>query len=99
MDLGSELSPPVDRALAPEVFHGPNGPVDAHPGHDFGVGEVSWTGAHLPNALVGLVPMGLDVVDESTQQWPRRGVRGHPRMAGSLEGVQDLAVDVQLNLR
>ena len=43
--------------------------------------------------------MGLDVVDESPQQRPGRGVRGHPRKAGSLEGVQDLAVDVQLVLR
>ena len=99
VDLGSELSPPVDRALAPEALHGPNSPVDAHPGHDFTVGELSRTGAHLPNTLVWLVPLDLNVVDESTQQRPRRRVRGHARKAGSLEGVQDLAADIQLNLR
>ena len=63
------------------------------------MGELLWTGAHLPNTLVGLLPMGLDLVDKSRQKRPRRGVRGHPRMAGSLERVQDLAVDIQLNLR
>ena len=84
VDPGPELSPPLHRAVPAEAFHAPNGPVDANPGHDFGISELSSPGAHLPNTFVRFVPMGLDVVNESPEQRPGRGVRGHPRKEGSL---------------
>ncbi len=54
--------------------------------------------AHLPDALVGLLPVLLQVADQL--QLEQRGVvvAGQARHVGQVQGLGDLAVDVELEL-
>ncbi len=54
--------------------------------------------ADLPQALVGLVPVRLDEVDEGPLERPGVPLVPQAGAAGQVEGVHHLAVDVELAL-
>ena len=103
------------RGCAPHRSSGQRGPlhvsamldgaVEGDPGHDLGVGEVPARTAHLPDAVVGLLPDLLEVLHHRRQQIAA-AARGHrpvcmPRRAGlhrGAAGVEHLAEDVELEL-
>ena len=71
--------------------------VEGDPGHDLRVGEVAPAAAHLPDPLVGLLPGRLEEVKQICPAARRR--RAAQAVAvGLVEGVEDLAVDVELEL-
>ena len=70
VDLLAYLSPLIDRALEVVLLGCLDGPVDGHPGHDFGVGEVTARTTHLPDAVVGLAPTIFHEVHERELELP-----------------------------
>ena len=64
VDPLAQRAPAVDRALEPELLDRADRAVEGDPGHDLGVGEVASAAAHLPDALVRLVPDLLEVLDQ-----------------------------------
>ena len=72
--------------------------VERDPGHDPRVGEVAPAAAHLPDALVGLIPVLGEPVEDRAQLDPERVRERHAPALGEVDGVDDLAVDVQLEL-
>ena len=53
---------------------------------------------HLPYSLVGLPPVRLQPPDDSLDHAPPVRCRRHPELASAKDGVEHLAVDVQLAL-
>src|SRR4029453_19503265 len=60
--------------------------------------EVAGTATHLPDSLVGRVPVFLHEANEGPLQVPRRFVRFQPSFARLVQSVHDLAIYVQLEL-
>jgi hypothetical protein len=54
--------------------------------------------ADLPDSFVGFLPDILEMFEESPLQGPRLGVLGQAATQGLVEGVHDLAEDVELEL-
>ena len=59
MDLLADLAPPLHRSVGSEVLDRSDRPVERHPGHDLGVGEVPAGTPDLPDPVVRLPPPGL----------------------------------------
>ncbi len=55
-DLVAKGAPFLERPFGAVVLDAAHGAVHHYPGHGLGVGEVLASGAHLPDALVRLVP-------------------------------------------
>src|SRR4029450_1972097 len=64
VDLVAGLLPAVQRRFQTELLADSNRTVEHDPGHDLGVREVATRSAGLPDAVVGLTPDRLDVVDD-----------------------------------
>ena len=88
------------RGPAPVHRH-PDGAVECHPGHEPAKDERAATTPCLPDALVGLVPVLAQPVEDADHVVP--GIVAdtrRPEGAGvrDIDGVERLAVDVQLEL-
>ena len=72
------------------------GALDRHPAHQPGVGELPPAAAHLPESLVGLVPVLVHPVDDLADFLP--AVVGNRRavLVVQVDRVNELAVDVEL---
>jgi hypothetical protein len=75
-----------------------DGPVEGDPGHHLGVGEVPPWAADLPDALVRLAPLRLQELEQGLLEVPGRLVALEADVAAQVQGVHDLAVDVELEL-
>ena len=79
VDLVAEAPPALDRPVAPELVVEPHRPIERHPCHHLGVGEVAVGAAHLPDAGVLLPPAVLQPPQQhlaaATTQPDRRGRR------------------------
>src|SRR5581483_1734311 len=73
-------------------------PVECHPAHHLGVGEVTRLAANLPDAAVGLPPDLTDEVRGLGQ--PAAGLRVEAVGGATIKpsGLQQIAVDVELAL-
>lgn len=60
--------------------------------------ELPATTAHLPNPLVGLAPDGLEVLDRSALQFPARVLSDQSAGAALVEGIQNFAKYIELQL-
>ena len=76
----------------------PEGAFDRDPAHQPGVGEVLAAAAGLPDALVGLVPVLADPVDDPGEVLPGVVVDRGAVLVVEVDGVDQLAVDVELEL-
>ena len=73
-------------------------PVEGDPRHDLGMREMLRRSAHLPNALVGLIPdLAPNVQARPARSRPRVD-RGQAVAVSMVERVEDLAVNVELRL-
>jgi len=75
-----------------------DGSVDRDPGHDLGGDEVASAAADLPDAVVGLGPAAGNHVDGAGQQPPEGGGDGAAVAVIQPGGVEQVAVDVELEL-
>src|SRR5919204_1472941 len=98
VDLRPHPAPPVDRPAAAEALDRLHAAVERDPRHHLRVREVAPRPAHLPDALVRLLPGMLEVPQEAPLERP--GLLGGREIVGStlVQRVQDLAVDVELEL-
>src|SRR5581483_12016356 len=72
--------------------------IERRPAEHPRVGIVPAAGARLPDALVGLVPVAAYVVADAAQQALRLAIEGAAVARELVGGVDDLAVDVELEL-
>lgn len=94
----ASFAPAVEFAVELELFEGFDAAIEGDPGHDLRMGEMPARAANFPNALVGLVPMVRDEVDEVTLDVPGVFRRGEAEVAFEVGGVDDLAVNIELKL-
>ncbi len=97
VDLARDLAPVVTRARHALRGRAP-GAVEGDPRHHLGVHEVPPRPAHLPDALVGLVPVLLQEAEQRPLQRPGVPVEADPGGPAEAERVDHLAVDVKLAL-
>ena len=64
VDGVAERLPLFDGAFVTELFGEQNGAIEGDPGHHLGIGEVLRAAAGFPDALVGVLPDGLEVFEE-----------------------------------
>jgi hypothetical protein len=98
VDLGAQPLPARDRGVGTEALGGLDGAVEGDPGHHLGVGELAPRAAHLPDALVGLAPGGLEVVHQGDLAAPDAAVDVTLKPRGRVSKVHHLSVDVELEL-
>ena len=92
-------APPLDRTGHSKLLDRLHCPVQGHPAHDLGVGEVAPWPAHLPDALVRLGPRGLEPLHEVRQHAPGvAGAAAEPELHPGEGSVHQLAIDVELEL-
>ena len=72
-------------------------PIESHPGHDSRVDKVLASPAHLPDALVGLVPVSLQPLEQATEVCPQV-IRDGVIAVIDIDCIHQLAVDIQLIL-
>src|SRR5829696_8377610 len=98
VELAADRPPAVDRALVAAQLDRLDGPVERHPGHHLGVGEVPPGPADLPDALVRLAPLRLQELEQGLLEVPGRLVALQADVSAKVQGVHHLAVDVELKL-
>ena len=98
VDVGPQRPPAIDRSVEIESLDGLDGTVGGHPRHDLGVSELPPRPPHLPDPLIGVAPRSLEEVQEHLLQRPCVIVVREPGERSLVEGVGNLAVDVQLEL-
>src|SRR5262245_47923275 len=90
VNLIAELAPTLERPLQLKVLDAFDGAVEGDPGHDLGVREVTRTSTHLPQALVGLMPNGLEMLEQLQLQVPFGGLGRQAARAALKQGIHDL---------
>ncbi len=98
MDGVAQLSPALDRSIAAVLLHRPHRPVEGHPHHEPGVGEVPILAADLPQPLVRALPVRGEEVEQRQLDRPGEVVLGDAGLARLVQGVEHFAVDVELEL-
>ena len=88
----------VMSAGRPALAGDPNRALDGDPAHQAGVGVVAAAAARLPDPLVGLVPMVYQPLEVAGEVHPAVVVDGQPELVAEVDGVHQLAVDVELQL-
>jgi hypothetical protein len=98
VDLVAYLRPAIKGSFELELLGNSNGSVEDHPCHDLGVRVVATWSAALPDAVVGLPPDCLDMVDDGSPPRPQP-LLDPADDGGSEEGDgDDFAIDVELEL-
>src|SRR5262249_18952340 len=69
-----------------------------HPGHHFGEGKVAATASHFPDSFVRLLPNLLKMLDQFLLQRPGRADGSEAKHPSLMQGIDQLAVDVELKL-
>ena len=76
----------------------PDRALDRDPARQLGVGVVAAAAARLPDPLVGLVPVVYQPLEVAGELQPAVVVEGQPVLVAEVDGVHQLAVDVELQL-
>ena len=98
--MSSATAAPAGRPLGVPALGGQrHAPVDGHPAHDLGGGELLGLPPDLPDALVGVVAVADGVVDQAGHALPDRGgdLRAGPPQLG-VDGVEEHPPHVELLL-
>src|SRR5215207_3425253 len=98
VDFVTETAPVLDRAVELESFRVLNRTIERHPGHYLGIGEMLPRPAHLPDTFIRLAPDSLEILQQRLLQRPACRIRRDPATPALVQGVHDLAVDVELKL-
>src|SRR6185437_4130203 len=81
-----------------ETFDGLDGAVDSGPGQDLGVDEVPARTADLPQAVVRVVPVAFEELQQCQLQIPGVLRGGQPSVSGQVQPVEHLPPGVELVL-
>jgi hypothetical protein len=99
VDLVPQRSPALGRAFASQLVVQSDGTIEGDPRHHLRMGEVPGRAADLPDPRVLLAPAGLEPAQQLFEQRPGE-LRGLDAVLdGVVGGVEQLAVDVELQLR
>src|SRR5690348_11974603 len=95
VDFAANRPPLVEWSVDLQVLRAAYGTIERDPGHDFGVGEMAFAPADLPDSVVGLPPNALEVLDERDLKIEMAAVFFDER-SGVIQGVGKLSVDIEL---
>ncbi len=98
VDGVAELLPFFDGGIAAEVLCDEDGAIEGDPRHHFGVGELPASTAGFPDAFVGPLPDGFEVIEQEHERAKVVGGVATHAAEGVIEGVEQLAVNVELHL-
>ena len=96
--LSRAVGPAIDRRGPPVRGGHPDTAVEGDPAHEPAVGEVLAPSAGLPDALLRLVPVLGQPVQQLADRRPAAVPDRQPALVGEEDAVQRLAVDVELEL-
>src|ERR1700738_4869840 len=94
----AEFPPGTQRRLEVEPFGIAHRAIQSHPRHDLGKRKVATTTSHFPDTLVRLLPDLLKMLDQLLLQCPARPDRSKTERSPLVDGVDELAVHVELKL-
>jgi hypothetical protein len=92
------LPPAIDRAVIAEVLDRLDRAIERYPSHDFGMGEVPARSANLPDAIVWFVPTLFQKAKRGALEIPGRLRLRQPMPATEMQGIEQLAINVELEL-
>ena len=75
-----------------------NAAVESHPALELRVGEVAAVATHLPDALVGLLPVGGDPLEHAANFHPEIVRERHAVLVVQVDSIHQFAVDVELKV-
>src|SRR5580698_4102369 len=99
VDGVANLLPLLDGGFDAELFGDEDGAVKGDPHHHFGPGELFAAAPRFPDAFVGTLPDGLKVVEQKHEDAGVFGGVAIHTVESMEEGVEQFAVDVELDLR
>ena len=73
--------------------------IERAPRHDLRMREMLPLAANFPDPIVGLIPIRLEEFEQHALKRPSVGILLEPRGACERKRIDDLAVDVELELR
>src|SRR5687768_17044237 len=76
----------------------PHAAIDRHPAHQAGVEKFLAAATHFPNSLVRLLPVFADPINEADEVLPKVMRDRRAPFIVEINGVQELAMDVELEL-
>src|SRR4051794_6533046 len=98
MNTVPKCAPLLDGARKAELLYRFDRAVEGNPGHHPGVRKAAARPAHFPNALVWKEPNSFQMFGQGAFQPPGGLVRCKGALAGGVQGVGHLTVDVELEL-
>ena len=98
VDRIAYFPPFAHRAGQAAVFGDLHGAVDGHPAAYGAVQETLFAATHLPDSMVGLLPVGDYEIDEFADGHPEIVGDAAPGLIVQVDGIDELPVDVHLLL-
>src|SRR5262249_54921434 len=98
MDITAELGPTVKWPICSKLLHHTNRAVEGYPRHHLGMNKVPARPADLPNSLIRLGPDCFKMIDECPSQFPAGLAFSQSLASGQIEGIEKLAIDIELQL-
>src|SRR5215469_9926610 len=84
--------------MSSKLLHDSNGAVDCYPRHHLGMNKVPARPADLPNSLIRLGPDFFEMIDQRSSQFPAGLAFFQSLAPGQVEGIEKLAIDIELQL-
>src|SRR2546421_2846074 len=103
-NLVADATPAGEISLQVQLLGRSNAAVKRDPAHDFGIDEMTWVTAHLPDAAVRFVPVGTHMLDQCAHHLPhgtiqRLTVPLKPSLAPiAMHVIEHFSEDIQLFL-
>src|SRR5262245_58394200 len=72
--------------------------IKCYPCHDLGIGELARFTPDFPDAFVRLAPDILKIPEEHFLELPSSATRSKMRPPRCIEGIHELAIDIELEL-
>jgi hypothetical protein len=98
VDGVADAAPFLERVRERPPVGETDAPVEGDPAHEPRVQKLLASAPDLPDAFVGELPVVTDPVDEANQVRPQLIGDGLPVLVVEVDGVHQLAVDVELEL-
>src|SRR6185437_3556296 len=94
----TQAAPVLDRTPETELLHALYRPIQRDPCHDLRVREVAGLATNLPDAVIGLLPHGFEVLHELELDVPCVGLRLRSAGARDVQHVHHFPVHIELEL-
>jgi hypothetical protein len=94
----AHLPPTLDRAVKPEGLHILDRPIESHPGHHLGVGELAARPAYFPDTFIRLLPVRLQELEQRHLYFPCCRLRVQASGSRQVQRIHDFAVHIELEL-